>query len=312
MRRYRSFQIALGAAALLSLAPAGAWSSASRTNGLIALSSSTGGGQVFTVDITGKHVAILSGGAGGNAPAWSPDGKRIVFYTTASSGSQLWLLNAPWTRATPLTTPGAFAQIDRPTWSPDGKSIAFGGTAGPGAPLLIWTIGVNGQGLHSLTTVDETPFAVDPVWSPDGSKIAFVSSQGANGSGGTAPSGIYVMNTDGSGIHRLTPSNPAPQQEPVWSPDGKWLAFSQLDANWQTNHVANIERIGADGTGSRQLTTGGFWAGGPVISPDGTKIAFYRYKGTTVEPHTFLINSNGTGLQQLLTIQATPFSWAKR
>jgi Tol biopolymer transport system component len=176
---------------------------------------------------------------------------------------------------------------------------------------MIWTVGANGQGLHALTTLDQTPFASEPVWSPDGSKIAFVSYLAASGSTGTAPTGIYVMNADGGGIHRLTPPNAGPQQDPAWSPDGKWLAFSQLDANWQTTDAAYIDRIGADGTGSRQLTTGGFWAGGPVISPDGTKIAFYRYKGTTVEPHTYLINSNGTGLQQLLTMQATPFSWAK-
>ncbi len=48
----------------------------------------------------------------------------------------------------------------------------------------------------------------------------------------------------------------------------------------------------ANGTGSRRLTTG-FWDGNPVISPDGKQIAFYRYRGTNVDPHLYVINATG-------------------
>ena len=53
----------------------------------------------------------------------------------------------------------------------------------------------------------------------------------------------------------------------------------------------------------------GFWDGGPVISPDGTKIAFYRYRGTNVDPHVFSVGSSGGPTRKLLAIQASPRAW---
>jgi Tol biopolymer transport system component len=293
--------------------PGGAWSAARPTNGLITLAGNSGAGeQIFTVGPTGKGLALIPlppGASSANDPVWSPSGAQIAFYSTGAA-TQLWVINRGGSISTAVTVAGAFSQIDHPTWSPDGKTIAFAAAAGPGASFAIWSVHSNGEDVHALTTVDTAPFATGPAWSPRGTKIAFVSNDGQRTNGRPDPTGIYVMNPDGTGIHRLTPTGPGAEQDPAWSPDGTWLAFASLDPNWETTHVSNIDRIRADGTGVRQLTKGGFWVGNPVVSPDQRKVVFYRYRGTNVNPHVFIMSSDGTGLRQLLTTEGAPFSWA--
>jgi Tol biopolymer transport system component len=64
----------------------------------------------------------------------------------------------------------------------------------------------------------------------------------------------------------------------------------------------------ANSTGSRLLTTG-FWDGNPVISPDGKQIAFYRCRGTNVDPHMYVINATGGPVHRVLSSDATPHAW---
>jgi TolB protein len=92
-----------------------------------------------------------------------------------------------------------------------------------------------------------------PVFSPDGSKIAFGSTRdGVNQ--------IYVMNRDGSNVHRLT-SGPAINTTPTWSPSGTQIAFTSA----RTGDPA-IYIIGADGLNLQRLTSDGY-ADRPTWSP---------------------------------------------
>lgn len=69
------------------------------------------------------------------------------------------------------------------------------------------------------------------------------------------------MNVDGSGVTRLT-KNQADDYHPVWSSDGRWIAFrSDRDGN------ANIYVMNADGTGVIRLTSHPAYDGEPAWSP---------------------------------------------
>jgi TolB protein len=137
-------------------------------------------------------------------------------------------------------------------------------------------------------------------WSPVGDKIAFVSRRDGNAE-------IYLMNTDGSGLRRLT-RNTVGDRNPVWSPDGRRIAF---ESNWQLN-VMN-----ADGSRQRRLTRNGGRNFTPAWSPDGQQIAFERRLGrkkygpcngcgraSTFE--IWVMNADGSGQHRLTTQGAQP------
>jgi len=68
------------------------------------------------------------------------------------------------------------------------------------------------------------PDAQCPAFSPDGTRIAFQRNRGSN-------KDIYIINTDGSNVHRLTDS-PSCERHAAWSPDGTQIAFqSDRDGN---------------------------------------------------------------------------------
>jgi Tol biopolymer transport system component len=111
-------------------------------------------------------------------------------------------------------------------------------------------INANGSGKRILTYHPAADHG--PVWSPDGRKIAFSGD----------PSGIFVVNADGSGKRMLAHGG-----GPVWSPDGRKIAYS--------GDPGGVFVVNAGGSGRRMLARGR----GPVWSPDGQKIIFGRFVG---------------------------------
>ena len=144
-----------------------------------------------------------------------------------------------------------------PTWSPDGKRIAFVSVACAqwcNGPLEADVVNAEGSGRPELTRawrVDNArlSYAGLPVWSPDWRKVALVRERGMNRGYPVhgRPSDIYVMNADGSGLRRLTRS-PQNDGDPVWSPDGRRLAFVRIQGG-----RADIYVVHADGRGLRRL-----------------------------------------------------------
>lgn len=99
-----------------------------------------------------------------------------------------------------------------------------------------------------------------PAWSPDGSRIAFAS---------VRRDGIWVMNADGTSLHRVTTS-PTIDVEPTWSPDGRRLAFVRNVPGYKTE----IFVVGVDGKGLRRLTSNRGEDFEPDWAPNGKRIAW--------------------------------------
>jgi Tol biopolymer transport system component len=166
---------------------------------------------------------------GSNAfPAWSPDGKRIVFVSDRDGNLELYVMNADGSGQTRLTRNPA---VDgSPAWSRDGHSIACGCEHGGNFDIYLLT--VLGEGAKRLTRDDA--IEADPSWSQD-REIAYErKSEGV--------SEIYVVDLEIGEHRRLTSGG-----DPAWSPDSRRIAFVR---------DGDIYLIDPDGRRLRKLTRG--------------------------------------------------------
>lgn len=117
------------------------------------------------------------------------------------------------------------------------------------------------EDLYRLRTIE------DPQISPDGKQIAFVVNEDCLEKG-TANSDVYVINTDGTGLRRMT-NNPASDNTPRWSPDGTTIAFLSTRTNGQ-----QAWSIPLNGGEPHQVTDFSAGVGEPLWTPDGRSIVF--------------------------------------
>jgi Tol biopolymer transport system component len=193
-------------------------------------------------------------------PGWSPDGTKLVYRRTPENplvqDGDIWVLDIDASAVDPtqpvthqvLAMPG---DERYPTYSPDGTKIAFrhgDDLVEPSGDEEIYVMDADGTNVRRLT--DNADFDSAPAWSPDGTKIAFENAPAATLQPGVEPQekDIYVMDADGTNVHRLTDS-PGLDEGPVWSPDGTKIAFSSDRDGQQEIYVMN-----ADGSEQRRLT----------------------------------------------------------
>jgi len=115
---------------------------------------------------------------------------------------------------------------------------------------------------------DSTGRPFQPALSPDGTRIAFgipVNGRGA----------IHVANADGTNAVRIT--NGVWDRNPVWSPDGRWIAYVGEAPSFEIYVVAS------EGGEVRQLTSGPARDETAGWLPDGTGVVFYRYGAGDVQ-----------------------------
>jgi Tol biopolymer transport system component len=174
-----------------------------------------------------------------NAPAWSPDGRRIAF----SFYGKLWIIEATGFNLETILPEG---QNLSPAWSADGTLLAYiSEKAHKGRNLYLLKLGTSEN--WALTNFPTTQRVSGPTWSPHGNKIAFTVSTGEE-------TDIWMIHADGSHLTRLTQDKRS--HSPAWAPDGKHLAFAsgrQDLQHWE------IWIMNADGSGAFSLTrNGGF------------------------------------------------------
>jgi Tol biopolymer transport system component len=201
-------------------------------------------------------------------PAWSPDGRRIVYASNPSPcrGSRcqtdLYAIGRDGRNRTRLTnTP----QDERnPDWSPDGIHIAY--TRWDEDRPGVWVMGADGSGQRQLT---DRAVGIPPDWSPDGTRILYEAGDYR----------LYTINADGTGQQRI--SGIGPVRGARWSPDGTRIALAMRDAVWIVN---------ADGSGLRRIRQS---AADPFWMPDGRHLVFTAYGSGATPPELRRIDADG-------------------
>jgi Tol biopolymer transport system component len=108
---------------------------------------------------------------------------------------------------------------------------------------------------------------------------------------------LFTVRTNGTQIRQIThPRKGVVDDEPVWSPDGRRIAFQHTRANKSVIYVAN-----AAGGGEKQLAPCRGWCASqdsPAWSPDGSKIAM-GVRPLSGHESVWIVSASGTGLSQL-------------
>lgn len=221
--------------------------------------------NLFVVDNKGKKRQFIRGNKDIKLPEWSPNGKYISFIRTDTEKNEvkqaLWLIPADGGEAFKLTdSTGSFGYY---TWTPDSKYIICEFTGKKedkeripekGKPPLyyhitrswykydgrgmlpeekphLWRINARSGKMKQLT------FGINgdhsPCVSSDGKKIAFVSNRQKEYEDKLLYYDIFVISSDGTKERRI-PTPPGPKGSPVFSPDGRSIAYTgRKDPNFR-------------------------------------------------------------------------------
>jgi hypothetical protein len=177
-----------------------------------------GGSSLLTVqwlDGTGKTRPLLNKPGVYLRPHLSPDGRRLTMdITEGSGGTDIWIYEPQRDTMTRLTFDGGNNAI----WSPDGRYIVFQDKDG-----LSWTRSDGSGKPQSLVPSKGTPFATS--FMPDGKRLAFIEAA----AGGVNDLFTVSLESDAMGLRPGKPEpylqTPFDKRTPMFSPDGRWLAY---------------------------------------------------------------------------------------
>jgi len=283
-------------------------------------------------------------------PRWSPDGKYLSFTSSRpgkTRGNQVWLMDRSGGEATQLTE--LKGRLQGHEWSPDSKRLALligdpdpeadaapspqpGATPRVPKPIVIdrYRYKQDGQGyllsgrhtyvyifdlaakkLERLTKSkwDES----SPSWSPDGTRIAFMSNHSDDPDRDPAAQ-LYVADAKpGATEKQLTPEAiRAGRSRPEWSPDSKWIAFSEgEEKKYGAYSMEHLALVSADGSSAptrvkavEDLDRG---VSSPRFSQDGKSIRFLVTDDRSVYPAR--ANLSGGAVERLLSPPTVLSTW---
>jgi Tol biopolymer transport system component len=177
----------------------------------------------------GSNPAEIPVEVGGNEyegePTVSPDGRHVAWsedgaiYRAAVDGTGLRRLRGP----SKEDGPGA----REPSWSPDGRKIAYSWDRNL-TREEIWLMDARtGERTRRLARNGR-----EPDWSPDGKRVVYRTSFNrfsAEENGDLKGANLWVVRADGTGHRRVHRTHGVAATEPVWSPNGRSIAWIELD-----------------------------------------------------------------------------------
>jgi serine/threonine-protein kinase len=241
----------------------------SRNGTLVYLSgkSSSGTWPVAWLDSSGKTEPLLSQPGVYSSPRFSPDGNLLAIVMDAGNGNDIYTYDWRHDTMPRLTFNG---QLNRdPVWAPDGKHIAYDSRDG-----LYWIRGDGAGEPRRLLESKDNALAFS--FSPDGRRLAF--SENAD---------LWTLPLDLTDPENPKPGKPEPflktaaaESQGMFSPDGRWIAYTSDETGRQEVFVRPFPGPG----GKYQISTGGGHL--PVWSRNGRELFYTLEDQILVAPYT--------------------------
>jgi TolB protein len=235
--------------------------------------------QIFTMNTDGSDVRLVSTGKGRTTCGYFyPDGKHLLYSSTHAAGD---------------------ACPPRPDYS-------HGYVWGVYSSYQIYYADDSGKILKQLTT--GPGYNAEATLSADGNKIVFTSSRDGD-------LDIYTMNTDGSGVRRLTDTL-GYDGGPFFSPDDKWIVYrahhptdpqeiarykSLLAQDLVEPNEMDLYVMRADGSDQQQITKLGGASFSPSFFPDSRRVIFasnYEHPGSS-QFELYAVGRDGRNLERV-------------
>jgi eukaryotic-like serine/threonine-protein kinase len=232
-------------------------------------------------------------------PAWSPDGKRLVYVAPgeAGKGLDLWIMNADGS-GEPVNITGMKGDELEPSWSYDGEWIAFTSDARTDGVMQLYLVRLDGTTPYRLS-FDQQEFG--PAWAPDG-RLAFVMKVAGNQilhlrgkedpKTGATPTRAYYVTPSFFDWTTLK-GNLGQVAEPVWSADGNFIAYTRQQFRDNRIYIARfpvrIPEVDIIALTTTRKDSGPSW------SPDGQWLVFTSERDDNSEIYI----TRSTGLTQI-------------
>lgn len=228
----------------------------------------------------------------GGAPAWTPDGRFIVFPSQRAGSLTLWKVPAVGGEPEPILV-GTGEDTD-PEVSRDGRRLIYTNTRNNFLLTLTDLATGRQKELHQSRSD-----VVDPSFSPRGDKIVFF---GLAEEGGLH---LYVVNADGTGLNQLTRGKGEQNVHPQWSADGSAVYF------YQHRPTTSFRKISLHDGSIIELARGWEWSthNQARVNPEGTRIIYTRLdKG---QPAATMIRDVTTGGETAFTQPLRFVHWSR-
>jgi len=228
---------------------------------------------LVSADGSGNH-QFTRGAKSESNPAFSPDGAWLAFTSTRGGKNQVWVISVAGGEAFPVTA--AEAGVGRFRWSPDGSRIAYlmrdPETAAEKqrkkekddpifvdrnfkyAHLYVVPFDPDASEPGEATRITEGSFHITSFdWSPDGSRFVFSHQPDPRLDSGARSSDLSTVPDDGSKTVTPLVTLGGTDGNPVYSPDGRWVAFTSSGERPQRVGLADVWVVPASGGAPHRL-----------------------------------------------------------